>query len=108
VKALVAWRILAHEKPRSGLAIAGIFVAILLMFLQLGFYAYWTGGRDTDLSDQLSQCATLKAMGYENAYLVRVVLEQASFYALFGFLPAWVLGVVSTTSSGRSLCFRAT
>jgi len=38
VKALVAWRILAHEKGRSGLAISGIFVAILLMFLQLGFY----------------------------------------------------------------------
>lgn len=31
-----------HEKGRSGLAIAGSFVAILLMFLQLGFYAYWT------------------------------------------------------------------
>jgi putative ABC transport system permease protein len=38
VKSLVAWRLLAHEKGRSGLAIAGIFVAILLMFLQLGFY----------------------------------------------------------------------
>ena len=47
----------------------------------------------TDLSDQLSQYATLKAMGYGNAYLVRVVLEQAIFYALVGFLPAWVLGV---------------
>jgi putative ABC transport system permease protein len=39
VKALVAWRILAHEKGRSGLAVGGILVAILLMFLQLGFYA---------------------------------------------------------------------
>jgi putative ABC transport system permease protein len=39
VKALVAWRILAHEKGRSWLAIGGVFVAILLMFLQLGFYA---------------------------------------------------------------------
>ena len=47
----------------------------------------------TDLSDQLPQYATLKAMGYENAYLVRVVLEQASFYALVGFLPGWVLSV---------------
>jgi putative ABC transport system permease protein len=47
----------------------------------------------TDLSDQLPQYATLKAMGYENAYLVRVVLEQASFYALVGFLPAWLLAV---------------
>jgi putative ABC transport system permease protein len=47
----------------------------------------------TDLSDQLPQYATLKAMGYENAYLVRVVLQQASFYALAGFLPGWVLSV---------------
>lgn len=39
MKALVAWRILAHEKGRSGLAVGGILVAILLMFLQLGFYA---------------------------------------------------------------------
>jgi putative ABC transport system permease protein len=38
VRVLVAWRILAHEKGRSGLAVAGILVAILLMFLQLGFY----------------------------------------------------------------------
>jgi heterocyst specific transport system permease protein len=38
MKALVAWRILAHEKGRSVLAIGGIFIAILLMFLQLGFY----------------------------------------------------------------------
>jgi len=47
----------------------------------------------TDLLDQLPQYATLKAMGYENSYLVRVVLEQASFYALVGFLPAWLLGI---------------
>jgi putative ABC transport system permease protein len=38
VKALVAWRMLSHEKGRSGLAIAGVFVAILLVFVQLGFY----------------------------------------------------------------------
>ncbi len=47
----------------------------------------------TDLSEQLPQYATLKAMGYENTYLAKVVLEQASFYALAGFLPAWLLGV---------------
>jgi putative ABC transport system permease protein len=38
VKSLVAWRILTHEKGRSGLAIGGILMAIVLMFLQLGFY----------------------------------------------------------------------
>lgn len=38
MKALVAWRLLMHEKGRSALAILGILVAILLIFLQLGFY----------------------------------------------------------------------
>ena len=38
MKTFVAWRILTHEKGRSGLATAGIFIAILLIFLQLGFY----------------------------------------------------------------------
>jgi putative ABC transport system permease protein len=38
VKLLVAWRMLAHEKGRSGAAVGGILIAILLIFLQLGFY----------------------------------------------------------------------
>ena len=38
MRALIAWRILVHEKGRSGLAVGGILVAILLMFLQIGFY----------------------------------------------------------------------
>jgi putative ABC transport system permease protein len=44
-----------------------------------------------DLSDQLPQYATLKAIGYESAYLIRVVLTQASIYALFGFAPALIV-----------------
>jgi putative ABC transport system permease protein len=47
----------------------------------------------TELSDQLSQYATLKAIGYQNSYLVRVVLAQAAFYGIVGFLPAWILGI---------------
>jgi putative ABC transport system permease protein len=48
----------------------------------------------TDLSDQLPQYATLKAMGYPDAYLVRVVLEQATFYGFVGFVPALLCGVM--------------
>jgi putative ABC transport system permease protein len=48
----------------------------------------------TELSDQRSQYATLKAMGYENDYLVRMVLLQAAFYGVVGFLPAWILGLI--------------
>ena len=45
----------------------------------------------TDLSDQLPQYATLKGMGYDNGYLVRVVLGQAALSALAGYIPAWLL-----------------
>jgi putative ABC transport system permease protein len=45
----------------------------------------------TDLSDQLPQYATLKAMGYETRYLIRVVMEQAALSAIAGYLPAWIL-----------------
>ena len=34
----LAWRILTHEKGRSALAIAGVFMAILLIFVELGFF----------------------------------------------------------------------
>ena len=34
----LAWRILTHDKGRSALAIAGVFMAILLVFVELGFF----------------------------------------------------------------------
>ena len=34
----VAWRILTYQKGRTALAVGGIFVAILLIFVQLGFF----------------------------------------------------------------------
>jgi len=49
----------------------------------------------SELSDQLSQYATLKAMGYQNGYLVKVVLQQAVFYALLGYVPAWLLSYLA-------------
>jgi putative ABC transport system permease protein len=47
-----------------------------------------------DLSDQLPQYATLKAMGYKTGYLVRSVLVQAALSALAGYVPAWLLCIV--------------
>jgi len=38
MNALVAWKMLAHEKARNTLAVGGIFIAVLMIFLQLGFY----------------------------------------------------------------------
>jgi putative ABC transport system permease protein len=34
----LAWRILTHDKGRTLLAIAGVFMAILLIFVELGFF----------------------------------------------------------------------
>lgn len=34
----VAWRILTYQKGRTALAVGGIFVAILLIFIELGFF----------------------------------------------------------------------
>jgi putative ABC transport system permease protein len=47
-----------------------------------------------DVSELLPQYATLKAIGYESVYLIRVILEQAIFYAVAGFLPAWLVCAV--------------
>lgn len=48
----------------------------------------------TDLSDQLPQYATLKGMGYQNGYLVRIVIEQAALSAVAGYAPAWLMCLV--------------
>jgi putative ABC transport system permease protein len=41
----------------------------------------------SDVADHLAEYATLKAIGYPNRYLSRVVLEEALILALAGFLP---------------------
>ncbi|HWD60679.1 MAG TPA: FtsX-like permease family protein [Stellaceae bacterium] len=38
VSAHLAWRILTHEKGRTALALVGVFIAILLVFIELGFF----------------------------------------------------------------------
>ena len=45
MKVPLAWRILTNDKRRTGLALVGIFMAILLVFVELGFfYAVPRGG----------------------------------------------------------------
>ncbi len=44
-----------------------------------------------DVNEHLPEYATLKAMGYSNAYLYGVVLQQAALLALCGFLPGLLL-----------------
>ena len=42
----------------------------------------------TDIMDHLPQYATLKAMGYSNRYLVKLVLQEAVTLGVLGFFPA--------------------
>jgi putative ABC transport system permease protein len=35
----LAWRILAYDKDRTAIAVAGVFLAILLVFVQLDFFS---------------------------------------------------------------------
>lgn len=41
----------------------------------------------TDVADHLPEYATLKAMGYTNNYLLRLVFQQAFILACVGFIP---------------------
>ena len=49
----------------------------------------------TDVSDHLSEYATLRAMGYSMSYLYSIVICQGIILALLGFLPALLLGEVA-------------
>ncbi len=53
-----------------------------------------------DVNDHLPEYATLKAMGYSNAFLAGVVVQQAVILAAFGFVPAMALSVVLYRVSG--------
>lgn len=47
-----------------------------------------------DISQRLDEFATLKAMGYDNGYLERLVLGQAWAISLAGFVPAFLVALV--------------
>ena len=46
----------------------------------------------TEIADHLPQFATLRAMGFSRAYLIRVVLCEAVLLALVAFVPSLLLG----------------
>jgi putative ABC transport system permease protein len=55
----------------------------------------------TDLSDQLPQYATLKAIGFDDAYLIRSVVKQAVLYAFAAMIPAWLVSEILFRAIGR-------
>ena len=61
----------------------------------------------TDVSNHLPQYATLKAIGYSDGYLRRIVLEESLILSVLGFLPgaalAWVLYAVTVKATNLPL-----
>ncbi|MDZ8095360.1 MAG: ABC transporter permease DevC [Nostoc sp. DedQUE05] len=55
----------------------------------------------TDVSDHLPEYATLKAMGYSDIYLIKVIAQEAFILAVLGFIPGFLL------SSGFYIFFQS-
>jgi putative ABC transport system permease protein len=45
----------------------------------------------SDIAAHIAEYATLKAMGYTNRYLAGIVMQQAAWTAVLGFVPGWIL-----------------
>jgi putative ABC transport system permease protein len=62
----------------------------------------------TDVSNHLPQYATLKAIGYSDGYLRRIVLEESVILSVLGYLPAAVLawGLYAVTVKATNLPLR--
>lgn len=45
----------------------------------------------TDVSDHLSEYATLKAMGYKHSYLLSIVLQESVILAILGYIPGFLI-----------------
>jgi putative ABC transport system permease protein len=47
----------------------------------------------SDVSDHLSEYATLKAMGYDDTYLMTVLIQESLVLAFFGFIPGFIVAL---------------
>jgi putative ABC transport system permease protein len=48
----------------------------------------------SEIMNKIKEYATLKAMGYSNLFMNKVVLQQATIFALLGFVPATLMALV--------------
>lgn len=59
----------------------------------------------TDVSDHLAEYATLKAMGYSNFYLSKVVIQEAFVLSILGYIPGFFvcIGLYAMTRNATRL-----
>ena len=48
----------------------------------------------SDITKQIGEYATLKAMGYRNAYMSRIVLEQALILGIISYIAAFLISLI--------------
>ena len=95
VEILTKMEIRDQEKEHwiSGTPVGFIFMAgVVVAFIVGAIIVYIV--LSSDVSRQIGEYATLKAMGYRNGYLARVVLEQAILMALAAYAGASLVAVV--------------
>lgn len=61
--------------------IMGLFVGLVIVYQVLY----------NDINNHMHEYATLKAMGYEDSYFVKVVLSSAAILAIAGYVPSLIL-----------------
>lgn len=90
-----------HETPLGQIFNLGVWVA-LLVGVAIVYQVL-----SSDISNMIREYATLKAMGYSNAYLTSVVLTQSVLLAIVGYLPslaaAWGLYALVEYLSGMPM-----
>ncbi len=47
----------------------------------------------TDVANHLPEYATLKAMGYSDRYLLTILLQEALFLAVLGYIPGFIVAI---------------
>jgi putative ABC transport system permease protein len=94
VAVLTQAQLLAHERAywEEATPIGFIFAFGSLMGLIVGMVIVYQI-LFSDIAGHLKEYATLKAMGYSNFYLSRVVLGAALILAVGGFVPGFLLSV---------------
>jgi len=92
VSVMTHQELVAHERSywENGTPIGFIFVFGSMMGLVVGMVIVYQI-LFSDIASHISEYATLKAMGYSNGYLARVVMGSALILAIIGFVPGFAL-----------------
>lgn len=95
VKVLSKKEFIAFEKKywQSSTAIGFIFNLGVSLGLIVGMVVVYQI-LYTNVSEHLPEYATLKAMGYGHEYLLSMVLQQALFIAILGYIPGFLISII--------------